>query len=441
MLLRALILSALTLWMSTKLLNHAQQLSPTKKNRLAYLLLLLFVMPSFIVSYSYRPFFLELIHLPLLREICYGVLLIAQHLPLSCCLIVLLPPAITPEALHLHNTLANKKSWLFYLRAHSPFLVTFLFVSSLLYGEFNLASLLGIETWTITLFDSQAGGLALEESFEMLTLPLITQLTLIILAVFIAFHSHGNNTSLFKSRNLSSSHFPWPFAILCLAVILMVVLPITHLIFTASAGFKELARGFSLGPDYLVSVLFALSASFIAWALSRFLLPHKEKLSRARLLAGLLLSLPGLSGALMLSLCTILLKSLLNLSPSPFPLLAVLTVLVFPWAFLMRLMQLKALNQSALHIAEQHKVNSVLWKLSGRPNWVIIFILFTFSYYEIIASSLLSPAGMSPVFVKLYNFAHYGHSAVLSAMFFCAFLIPIVLYFSGAFIGEYRSRE
>ena len=53
------------------------------------------------------------------------------------------------------------------------------------------------------------------------------------------------------------------------------------------------------------------------------------------------------------------------------------------------------------------------------------------------ASSILAPVGLTPVFVRLHNLAHYGQTAVLSAMMLAAFLAPVLAVALGGVVGRW----
>jgi ABC-type Fe3+ transport system permease subunit len=55
-------------------------------------------------------------------------------------------------------------------------------------------------------------------------------------------------------------------------------------------------------------------------------------------------------------------------------------------------------------------------------------LLFVWAYWDLTASSILAPIGMTPVTVRLYNLMHYGQIAALSAMTCAAFAAPIFIF-------------
>ncbi len=157
----------------------------------------------------------------------------------------------------------------------------------------------------------------------------------------------------------------------------------------------------------------------------------------------LLLCLPGLLSALLLSLLVLAMFQLAPFRPAydtPAPLLLALLLLLLPLAFPLRWLLDSAACDPALHLARtaagtahRSAARQLLWKLDGRRRFLAAFLLFCWAYFDFTAGSILAPVGLTPVFVRLHNLAHYGQTAVLSAMMLAAFAIPVlVLLFAGA---------
>jgi len=154
----------------------------------------------------------------------------------------------------------------------------------------------------------------------------------------------------------------------------------------------------------------------------------------------LLLCLPGLLGALLLSLLGLALFQLTPLRPAydtPAPLLLALILLLLPLAFPLRWLLDSAARDPALHLARaaanatnRSSARRLLWQLDGRRRFLAAFLLFCWAYFDFTAGSILAPVGLTPVFVRLHNLAHYGQNAVLSAMMLAAFAIPVLVLLS-----------
>jgi hypothetical protein len=175
-----------------------------------------------------------------------------------------------------------------------------------------------------------------------------------------------------------------------------------------------------LGRELAASVVFALIASGVATGIAAVV--------RKSSTGSLLLVAPGLFGALIVSLLLLALFQLpllRALYDTPLPLGLALTLLLIPLALLLGALWLRA--SPALHIARQTGSRRLLWELSTRPRVIAAGILFCWAYFDFTASSILAPTGFTPVFVRLHNLAHYGQTAVLSAMMLAAFATPILV--------------
>src|SRR5262249_21697536 len=85
---------------------------------------------------------------------------------------------------------------------------------------------------------------------------------------------------------------------------------------------------------------------------------------------------------------------------------------------------------SALHLAGllPRPVNRTLrWMLETRRQAWALFLLFCWGYFDLTVSAMLSPIGVTPVTVRLYNLMHYGHTPVLSALVCATTLAPVAI--------------
>ena len=84
-------------------------------------------------------------------------------------------------------------------------------------------------------------------------------------------------------------------------------------------------------------------------------------------------------------------------------------------------------DDEAIHLARLAGSRLLLWKLAVQPRFAAVALLFALAYFEFTAASILAPIGVTPVFVRLHNLAHYGQTAVLSAMLLAAVAAPVAL--------------
>ena len=153
---------------------------------------------------------------------------------------------------------------------------------------------------------------------------------------------------------------------------------------------------------------------------------------------------PGLLGPLMIALLVLALFQTPLLRPmydTPLPLLLALTILLLPIALLLRaLLDIRRMSPMR-HIARQLGSRRLSWELESQPRLAAFGLLFCWAYFDFTASSILAPTGMTPVFVRLHNLAHYGQTAVLSAMMLAAFATPAVLLLLTLAAGRIYARR
>jgi hypothetical protein len=219
------------------------------------------------------------------------------------------------------------------------------------------------------------------------------------------------------SRPAAKTRGPWIY--LAAAVALLCGLPLVVISAQAAAGVRLLAENFVLGHEIAASMLFALGATAAAAALAR--------LGRQHAIAILLLGTPGLLGALVVSLFVLSLFQTLPLRAAydtPLPLVLALTLLLLPLALMLGALWMP--RTPARHLARQVGSRRLLWELEMRPRVIVLGLLFCWAYFDFTASSVLAPVGLTPVFVRLHNLAHYGQTAVLSAMLLAACAGPVL---------------
>ena len=137
--------------------------------------------------------------------------------------------------------------------------------------------------------------------------------------------------------------------------------------------------------------------------------------------------IPGLLGSLIVSLLVLALFQTPLLRPAydtPLPLLLALTIILLPLALLLdALLHMRRMSPMR-HIARQLGSRRLAWELDLQPRLAAFALLFCWAYFDFTASSILAPTGLTPVFVRLHNLAHYGQTAALSAMLLAAVLAP-----------------
>ena len=408
-----------------------------RQRTLAWALLLApLLTPALLVSYAYSHLALRLMPVPGAIAALYFAALTLKLVPVAALILHFVPPAISPEALHAHALLARSRweRWTFHLRAagRAPWMaggLVFLFA----FTDFELASLWSLKTWTVALFDAQAGGLALGESLRLAALPLGIEaavLALILRAPVLSVAKASGGKPPGRSARFAL------LAYLCCAALLACGWPLLRVAAQAVSGFRTVAESFVLADDVLASLAFAAGSALGAWLLAAWLAKRRH--------AALALALPGLLGALLLALFVLTAFQFPLLHPAydtPLPLLLALTILLLPFALPLRWLLDAARHSPSLHLARLAGSAALIWRLDTRRRWLAVFLLFCWAYFDFTAGSILAPVGLTPVFVHLHNLAHYGQTAVLSAMFLAAFAAPVAVLLLTAPAARWYARR
>jgi hypothetical protein len=377
-----------------------------------------FFTPPLLVSYAYSKFAMALLVSVWGHEALYLGVLALKLIPVAVVLRVLLPPALSAQAWHAYRMLPPAPWWkmtLFRLRAagHGPWVVAGL-VFLLAFTDFELASLWSIKTWTMAVFDAQIGGYALGATLHLAAWPFAIQLC-VLTAIAL---SRRELPGVHEDSSAPAGAAGWIYPAVAAGFVSLV--PLVIVASQAVTGIPSLVENFVLGRELGASVVFALIATTAATGIAAF--------TRKPSALSLLLVTPGLFGALIVSLLLLALFQmplLRALYDTPLPLGLALTLLLVPLALLLGALWLRP--SPALHIARQTRNRRLMWELSTRPRVIASGILFCWAYFDFTASSILAPTGFTPVFVRLHNLAHYGQTAVLSAMMLAAFATPILV--------------
>lgn len=406
--------------------------------------------PVVLVGYGWSRLSLSLVRHPGWNEALYGALVWLKLAPVATLALYFAPTPLAPEALHCHRLLrrlsvrraASKLG--FWLRGPGrAAAVGFAVVFLLAFGEFEMASLLGVGTWTVSLFDAQVGGLSLAASLR-LALPALGcagGLLLVVLAVLFSTRAPARPTSGRRVR-LPRAAAGLVWAYLALALGAVTVAPVLVVLRGTVGGLGVMAQTLSLGWDIAAGLGFALVAALLGYlAAGAFIRSVRRGGSwRWALLRAFVLCVPGLLGGLLLALAVLAafqLPGLRSAYDTPLPLAVALGLLLFPYALLLRALLAVSRPAVASHAAALLGVSSsqavarrsrrMLWELRRRGQFWVGFVLLWWGYFELTASSLLAPSQMTPVLVRLYNFMHYGQTAALSAMVCVACAVPFVV--------------
>jgi ABC-type Fe3+ transport system permease subunit len=287
----------------------------------------------------------------------------------------------------------------------------------------------------VTLFDANAGGLALSETFRRMLGPLLCEATAVATAIFML----GRQPVTPAPRRTASGATRWvAWCYLVMAFVFVLMIPAAMVLWGTLRGFKLLLENFVLGHEIISSLLFAAGATLLA-TVTVFWLSRMARGRGAGSVVGkgilLMAMCLGLLGPLVLSLAVLAavqLPGLLSLRDTPLPLLVTLGLVLLPMALVLkRVLELTG-YRSALQLAalmpKSHAARDLTWRLSASGKFWSVVLLFMWAYWDLTASAILAPIGMTPVTVRLYNMMHYGQIAALSAMTCATFAAPLMIF-------------
>jgi hypothetical protein len=428
---RSLILAACAVGIALPVVRRLATLSERVRPWAWALLLAPLLTPTLLVSYAYAPLALRAMAVPAGVSVLHFIALLLRLVPVGAVVLQFVPPLASRAALHCHALLAPtaRMHRRFQFGAFGPgpwFAGGIVFL--LAFADFELASLWSLKTWPVTLFDAHAGGLSLPESLYLAVWPLGLEA-----AVLFALSRLASPTAEGTWPPPGSTAGRLVASYFVLAGGIGSVLPLAIVAAQAIQGLPALAGHFILTREIAVSLAFALGAALCANALGYT--------SRSTWI----LAAPGLLGSLVLALAVLAVFHLPILRAAydtPLPLLLTHTLFLLPLALLLR-WRTAAAPDPALHVARLigPPPRALLWRLDGRRRFTCFGLLFYWAYTEFTASSLLAPAGLTPVFARLHNLAHYGQTAVLSAMLLAAFLAPLAVLLLTAPIARFYPRR
>lgn len=438
--------------------------------RAAWLLLLApYFTPVLLTGYAYANFSLSLLHHPVINVVFYSALLWWKFTPIAAVILHFTPPPISAEAIHCRRLAGSAactplqgsptpevrtmkrrehraplvrmlvsqiKLGAFLLRAGcaggpvAAFAVVFLCA----FAEFEMASLMVVKAWTVALFDAHAGGLALSESWRRMLGPLLCEAAAIATALGVL----GRRQAVPARRSpgdRASRWFAWSHLLIAFTFVLMI--PAAMVLWGAVQGLGRLLENFVLSREILASLLFAAGASALAGVAAFGLGATARSRLRGAIFFKMVLAAAvcaGLLGPLVLALtvlAAVQLPGLVALRDTPAPLVFTLGLVLLPMALVLQRVRELTGHRSAWHLTRllpnSRAVRELRWRLDTSGKFWAMVLLFTWAYWDLTASAILAPVGMTPVTVRLYNLMHYGQIAALSALTCAAFAAPILI--------------
>lgn len=416
-------------------------------------LFLCFFIPPVAVAYGYSSLSSRLVQNPLLLQCLYVLIMICRLTGPVTILLLFIPNSLSSEGFHcykLSRSFSSKESGktkhlLFFIKGSIwRYIVAFILIYLLAFSEFELSSLMNIQHWSVSLFDSYSQGISKLSALRLHLIPFLLQF--IMLVVFLSImpsmkgcqlsreikdiRTSGNIFSLFKSRS-----FITVFSISVIFLFIGVLYPSYVIIKSAIPGFSVLFNEFWMLKELISSLLFALAATILSYVIASFLSAWAQK-GRFKIVV-LMVFIPALIGILPLSLfilATFQLPILRSLSDSPLPLLLALTIWCLPFVFILQFIINSFSADESIHSAtltlpfSKAKATELLWGFKFRAAFWIFFLIFTMAFFDLTASAILAPASMTTITARFYNLMHYGESEKLSATVCLSIIVPLLLF-------------
>jgi hypothetical protein len=400
----------------------------------ASLLLAPILTPALLVSYAYQPLALRLTGQPVALVLMYSALLVFKLSALAALARWLFPPAVSREALYcarLAQGLSVGVRLRFALGALGPLPWAILVLSFLLaFTDFELASLLSVKNWAVVLFDAHAGGLEIHESLRRVVVPLAIEVLLVATLILSLRRAPATDKTLNPAQSAR-----WAVILAGIVAAITAAVPLGFVIVQAARALPTIVYTGVMLQEIVTSIGFAVAGAGLAWIVA-----GAARSSRF----GTVLAIPGLLGGLVLALMIIALfqTRLLRVAyDTPAPLALGLAMLLTPVAMLVSWIVRVHRPRESLHLARMAGSRRLIWELALSRKLAAIGLVFLLAYFELTASSLLTPVGFTPAFVRLHNLAHYGQTPILSLMLLAATLAPAVLLALTLGLGRLYARR
>ncbi|WP_339728180.1 hypothetical protein [uncultured Gimesia sp.] len=450
--LRSLCISILGVLLS----RHLSRLVETGYSRRSVFLLILILapllVPELIVGYAWWLISLKLVHYPFLIELIYSGLVLLKVVPVGMiCFCLSAPSAISPEADFIRKSVKSPSAQIIKARAQWSFFlwktVIRLFpVAALLFllafQEFEMASLLYRDSWTVWIFDAQAGGVPVTKTLAFLTGPFLVELILIagVVMVLSRLQNRPALNQPYQTKNVTrvSAFLSWGYLLAAFCIIGLV--PFLFIGWGSMLALGSLLQNQlqlkGTIQECVWGLFYGTTSGIAAWGLASFFFASKQ--AHRFKVAGFICCLPGLCGALTLALLiasAFLSHYIYWLYDTPLAIFVALVLFLFPRAVFLKLILQTHSKNDASYLARllsqsKNKVQALKgdrlrWAVNGRMQYWAVVILAFWAYWNVTLSSILAPSQAQPSAVRLYNLMHYGQNSVLSAITLLSLGIPV----------------
>lgn len=360
------------------------------------------------------------------REAAGVVVLTLRHVPPAALVLAFLPqPPLDDAARFLARRFSVALRWRGWVHGSGRnALMAAGTVFLLAFQEFELASLLRLESWTVAVFDGYAAGLGIAELSPWVGAAVAVQAS-----VAVWLWRAGRTLGWAEAaRRVGGERSGRHVLGLCLWIGLVVAaaLSLGMLLAEIGAGLEAVARQGTLRRALMASAVMATVAVVLAWTLLQAPRAVRAVLALLALSGGLALGL-GLAEAFAW------IETLgVALRDTPVPLVLGWALWVLPLACVLGAVRPRS---AGWHVANglrqgdarQRRVGRRLhWQLSGRYRLAAAGIMLGWLQGEVLLAAVLAPTAATPAALRLYNLMHYGQSSVLAGMVACVVVAAAV---------------
>lgn len=425
-----------------------------------------FFVPGLVIGSAYRNVLLSFVQSPLLNELLYLFIVIAQLTPVVLLALEWLPAApLGATGQFLRSQVRRQRSWTggewgrAWWVSEGPRQWTAGTLAALLcFQEVEVATLMQAHGWPEWIFTKQIGGVGLVEGWRFLILPVGYGLLLTVptLWYWLWMGRQGFVTqAVHPDPSWRDGHSGLRGPGLVVAGLwglvswgMIVVWPFASLAIGAVSGRGVIRLRGALWQEIGDALVLGVTVTLILGSVLRRLSEWVRQSSgrpgsggrRLVLLLGAVLLLPGLLGALSLGLLIFEISQRMGVAPSysPGPLIGGLCLFLLPRALALHAMLLRNEGHSGLHLAQQMAAPSpdgtvaawgqaIIWRMRDAGRFWGLAILFWWGYLELTLPELLRPSGMAPAPMRLYNLLHYDHRPGLAAMLAVVLAVPVAM--------------
>lgn len=454
--LSSLLVALMGLPLSSGLAHVLREATPRRRGLLWGLLLTPLFTPPLLTGYAYANFSLSLLHAPLLNRGLYILILTCRLLSIGTLIKYFAPPdPLSPSALHCGLLLKSTQGFSYWslrcghlLRSVLPAFSAMFLIA---FQEFELSSLMVTDTWTVWLFDAQALQMDRPSLLSRVVLPLGIEAALLLMLLRSVLSSGAQTSQSYPPSGLSTSSRVILMLVPLLACVMVTVVPTLFVVHSAWGGLIAVARDRAMPREVVTSLGYGLSSGLIATYASRWLWlrnGHQSVLQPSSLLL-----LPGLFGALILSLAIrwlFQLPGLLVAYDTVLPTILALILYLLPRAFLVQLAFAALASSDSVFTAQllqqgtsqqRRSGQQILWDLQGQPLFLTAAITCLWGYFELTPAAILSPPGVNSAPVRLYNQMHFGRGIIVSGMLLVSILTPLIVFVVAKFLVQIIRRR